>query len=85
MPASLGSPDSWYAYQSFSPTQSLSLCPSSSSNLWVSVPAQSKDELTFPNVSLKNIIFCIFSLDSSKQRLSLFNEWGEGVAFTAMD
>lgn len=24
------------------------------------VPAQSKDPLTFPNVSLKNTIFCIF-------------------------
>lgn len=43
-----------------SPMQRLSDHPSISSMLWVHVPARSKDELTFPNVSLKNTIFCIF-------------------------
>lgn len=69
MPASLGSPDSCYAYESFAalgggelqphaePFRPLSLCPSSSPSLWVSVPARSKDELTLPNVPLKNIVF----------------------------
>lgn len=43
-----------------SPMQRLSDHPSISSVLWVHVPARSEDELTFPNVSLKNSIFCIF-------------------------